>query len=167
MHISGEFPPCAGSSEWGSKSSAAEQSKLVRGELATALVHRSRPARLNIVTKAKRSRFEKPVSVTFFREEWGRNVEAFHTPLCRNIGTGKLLGRVELPRRNSHAQCGIMWIQLAGPRTCPLDAAPGYEFDPSSIASSRQASGRYLLPSVRLPLCSSGNRVRGPSIVEV
>ncbi len=43
------------------------------------LVHRSRRARLNIVTKAKRSRFEKPVSVTFFREEWGRNVEAFHT----------------------------------------------------------------------------------------
>ena len=46
------------------------------------LVHRSRRARLNIVTKATCSRFEISIPVTFFREEWGYNVEAFHTPFC-------------------------------------------------------------------------------------
>src|SRR5579864_4450675 len=167
MHTSGEFPQAPAVLSGVAKGSASEQSKLVRGELATVLVHRSRRVRLNIVTKAKRSRFEKPVSVTFFREEWGRNVEAFHTPICRNIATRKLLGRCELPRRNSHAKCGIMWTQVAGPRTYPFDAAPDYEFDPSAIASSRQASGPYLLRSVRFPLCSQGNRARGPLIVEV
>jgi hypothetical protein len=44
------------------------------------LVHRSRRARLNIVTEAKCSRFQISVFVIFFREEWGCNAEAFHTP---------------------------------------------------------------------------------------
>lgn len=37
------------------------------GELATALFYRFSRARLKILTKAKRSRFEKPVPVTFFK----------------------------------------------------------------------------------------------------
>ena len=164
IHTSGEFAQAPAVLSGVAKGSASEQS-LVSGELATVLVHRSR---LNILTKAKCSRFEISIPVTFFREEWGCNVEAFPYPfLCRDIAIRKLLGRAELPRRNSHAKCGIMWTQVAGPRTYPFDAVPDYEYDPSSIASSRQASGPYLLRSVRFPLCSQGNRARGPLIVEV
>jgi hypothetical protein len=168
MHSSGEFAQATAVLSGVAKGSASEQSKLVRGELATVLVHRSRRARLDIVTKAKCSRFDIPVSVTLFREEWGLQRGSIPYPfLWRDIAIGKFIGRAEPPRRNSHEQCGIMWTQVAGPRTCPFDAAPDYEFDPSSIASSRQASGPYLLRSVRLPLSSQGNRARGPSIVEV
>ncbi len=168
MHTSGEFAQAPAVLSGVAKGSASEQSKLVRGKLATVLVHRSRRARLNIVTKAKCSRFEISYSRHFFPGRMGHATWKHSIPLSvQRHCHKKVAWKGRTSRRNSHAKCGIMWTQVAGPRTYPFDAAPDYEFDPSSIASSRQASGPYLLRSGRFPLCSQGNQARGPLIVEV
>jgi hypothetical protein len=128
MHTSGEFPQAPAVLSGVAKGSASEQSKLVRGELATVLVHRSRRAQLNVVTKAKRSRFQKPVSVTFFREEWGRNVWKHSIPLYAET----LLQESRLEGASFHDVIVMHNAELCGPNLRDREHVPSMRLQTTS-----------------------------------
>jgi hypothetical protein len=89
MHTSGEFAQATTVLSGVAQGSAAEQSKLVRGELATAMVHRSRRARLTIVTKAKRSRFEnRNTGLLVFELLLGTGIGQFSALYDECLGSG-------------------------------------------------------------------------------